>query len=248
MSGPVTLFLGRRAGTRVEFVAEDAHHLARVLRYQAGDRIWALDGENTVYEVELESIEPRLVVGTIRAEYPGLNEPALPTILVVGTIGQTKMDWLIEKATELGVSAVWPLTGRPHVGPGRVSRWRRMARSAAKQCRRASVPDVPEPRPLTECIAGLPGDSTRILADPAGATDLPPLAGTAIVVAVGPEKGFDPADREALLAAGFRPVSLGARRLRSETAAIALLATVAGARDKADGSKSAPWNSEAQER
>jgi 16S rRNA (uracil1498-N3)-methyltransferase len=242
MSGPVTLFFGRRAGDRFEFTAEDAHHLARVLRHKAGDRIWALDGEKAVYEVELESIDARRVVGVIVAEHAGLNEPAVPTILMVGTIGQTKMDWLIEKATELGVTAVWPLAGRPQVGPGRLGRWRRIARSAAKQCRRAVVPKVSEPLPLSERLAELPAGSMRILAEPDGTVKLPPLAGKVIVLAVGPEKGFEPGERAALLAAGFHAVSLGLRRLRSETAAMALLALVAGERDGEAGPKTGPWH------
>jgi len=239
LNGPVTLFYGTRRAGQFEFAPEDAHHLSRVLRHRIGDRIWALDGESTVYLVELEQIEARIVVGKILSSYPGVNEPAVPTILLMGAIGQTKMDWLVEKATELGATTVQPLSGRPRVGPGRLRRWQRIARSAAKQCRRACVPAVNEPEALTDVLAGLPSPSTRIIADPGGQPDLPPLGAGPIVLAVGPEKGFDPTEREALLAAGFQPFTLGGRRLRAETAAVALLAIVVRRRDGAGSVP--PW-------
>lgn len=241
MSGPVTLFFGIRRLARFEFAPEDSHHLCRVLRHVAGDRVWALDGEGSVYEVALEDVGPRQVTGAILAEHPGLNEPHAPTILLQGLIGQSKMDWLVEKATELGATEIRPILGGPRIGPGRLKRWQRIARSAAKQCRRARVPAILDPAELRAHLDELPASTVRLLADPAGAHELPDLGqGQVIVVAVGPEKGFEASAREELLAAAFQPVSLGQRRLRSETAAVCLLSLVAQKRDRPQGTD--PWS------
>lgn len=233
MNGPVTLFFGSRRLDRFEFAPEDSHHLCRVLRHSAGDRVWALDGRGSVYEVALEEVTPRHVQGSILAAYPGLNEPHAGTVLLQGLIGQSKMDWLVEKATELGATEIRPLSGSPKIGPGRLKRWQRIARSAAKQCRRARVPTIHEPAEAAVHLADLSSSALRLLADPAGVRELPqPCAGQEIVLAVGPEKGFDQVTREALMAASFKPVSLGPRRLRAETAAVCLLSLVAQRRDR----------------
>jgi len=242
MNGPVTLFFGTRRLHRFEFAPEDSHHLCRVLRHNEGDLVWAIDGFGSVYEVVLDEIKARQVTGTIQAEHRGLSEPEAPTILLQGLIGQSKMDWLVEKATELGVTEIRPLLGGPRIGPGRLKRWQRIVRSAAKQCRRARVPTLFDPGELRIHLADVPLKSVRLLADPAGAPDLPKLnAGSSIVLAVGPEKGFDPVSREALLADSFLPVSLGPRRLRAETAAVCLLSLVARLRDRS--ASACPWPS-----
>jgi len=241
MSGPVTLFFGTRRLDRFEFAAEDAHHLCRVLRHVAGDRVWALDGEGSAYEVALEAVAPRHVEGRIIGTYPGLNEAAADTILLQGLIAQSKMDWLVEKATELGVTEIRPLLGGPKIGPGRLKRWQRIARSASKQCRRARVPLLSDPAALEHHLRDLPNGSVRLLADPEGIMELPDLAAAGgIVVAVGPEKGFDGATRRSLLDASFQPVSLGPRRLRSETAAVCILSLLAQKRDRLAGKQ--PWD------
>jgi 16S rRNA (uracil1498-N3)-methyltransferase len=240
MSGPVTLFFGTRRLDRFEFAAEDAHHLCRVLRHIAGDRVWALDGNGSAYEVALETVAPRHVEGRIVGTYPNLNEAAAETILLQGLIGQSKMDWLVEKATELGVTEIRPLLGGPRIGPGRLKRWQRIARSASKQCRRARVPLLSDPVELEHHLRALPAESVRLLADPEGKRELPdlPIDG-AIVVAVGPEKGFDRATRRGLLDASFQPVSLGPRRLRAETAAVCMLSLLAQKRDRL--TREEPW-------
>jgi 16S rRNA (uracil1498-N3)-methyltransferase len=202
--------------------------------------VWAIDGLGSVYEVLLEETQARQVTGTIQAEHKGLNEPEVPTILLQGLVGQSKMDWLVEKATELGVTEIRPLLGGPRIGPGRLKRWQRIVRSAAKQCRRSRVPTLFDPGELRTHLADIPLKSVRLLADLTSAPGFPKLdAGSPIVLAVGPEKGFDPVAREALLAASFLPVSLGPRRLRAETAAVCLLSLVAHLRDRS--ALAMPW-------
>lgn len=225
MPEPVTFFFGQRVGRRFAFAPEDSHHLSRVLRHGPGDAVWAIDGSGTAFEVQIEDIGPRHCEGVIKGEHPRFNEPPFEMILVQGLIQQTKLDWLVEKATELGVREIRLVAGGPKVGPGRFGRWQRIARSASKQCRRGRIPVIHQPAPLEEILAALPHASARLLADPAGSPHVSCEGITSpIVLAVGPEKGFDANDKHRLIDSGFQFVSLGIRRLRSETAAIALLA------------------------
>jgi 16S rRNA (uracil1498-N3)-methyltransferase len=133
------------------------------------------------------------------------------------------MDVVVEKATELGVSRLAPmLTERCVAGRGQVARWRRIALAAAKQCGRTRVPEIDDPAPLAERLAASwPG--LRLLAweeaTERGWETLPARA-EAVAVLLGPEGGFTPAEAAAAQAAGFRPVSLGRRVLRAETAAL----------------------------
>ncbi len=224
MSEPITLFFGSRILERFELAPEDTHHAVRVLRHKKGDIIWCIDGSGSLFGIQLDKTGSRTAGGTIVSERHAHNEPPLETTLVCGLTLVSRMDWLIEKATELGVTTVRPVEGRRHVGPGRIKRWERMARSAAKQCRRGRIPDICAPAPLDAILSDLPGDSLRLLADASGgALPFPGPKVDRVVVAVGPDIGFSTDERKSLLQNGFRPVSLGARRLRTETAAVAIL-------------------------
>jgi 16S rRNA (uracil1498-N3)-methyltransferase len=135
------------------------------------------------------------------------------------------MDWVVEKATELGVHEIRPIQGGFAPGPGRVRRWSRIARSAAKQCCRGCVPEVHAPASLDLHLAELPAGGRRLLADFGGESPSNSrLQGDRVVLAVGHDSGFGTAEIELLKAAGFETVSLGSRRLRTETAVVTLLA------------------------
>jgi 16S rRNA (uracil1498-N3)-methyltransferase len=228
MAEPVTFFFGRKWLDRFEFSPEDSHHLIRVLRYAAGDVVWAIDGSGTAFEVRLTTDAPRHATGEIITSRSAHNEPSREVILIQGLIQQSRMDWLVEKATELGVWEVRPAATGGKVGPGRLKRWERICRSAAKQCLRGHVPKVSAPEALERILSDLPAGGMRILADMQGEKG---LGGSApdgpVALAVGPERGFSASARELLRAAGFRSVCLGSRRLRSETAAVTLLGLVA---------------------
>jgi 16S rRNA (uracil1498-N3)-methyltransferase len=228
MAEPVTFFFGRRWLDRFEFSAEDSHHLVRVLRHAAGDVVWGIDGSGTAFEVRLTDDAPRKAKGEIIHSLSDHNEPSRDLILIQGLIQQSKMDWLVEKATELGAREVRPAATGGKVGPGRLKRWERICRSAAKQCLRGRIPTVSAPLPLEEILANLPAGGTRILADFQGSSKFPdPGSDGPLVLAVGPERGFSAQARQALLDDGFQPLCLGSRRLRAETAAVTLL-SVAG--------------------
>lgn len=223
----ITFFFGRRILNRFEFSPEDSHHIVRVLRHQAGDVIWAIDGSGTALEVELDSVSPRKALGVIVTEHPDYNELPQQLILVCGMIQPGKMDWLVEKSVELGVHRVYTVHATVKPGPGRLMRWARLARSAAKQCKRGHVPEIDEPAGLEEVISRLPERGVRLLADSDGSPAFSEALGTgSVTVAVGPERGFSQTDKGLMMDNGFAPVSLGLRRLRAETAAVSILSLV----------------------
>ncbi len=239
-----TRFLVERKNIRFPFARLEGgehHHLSKVLRARPGRRVWLVDDAANSYEAEvLEAGESqtllRILVWTPAEETP-----------VRITLGQAllkskKMDWIVQKATELGVDVIIPLaTARAIVkvagGEGRrVERWRKISREAAKQSRRTSLPEVEEPLTFRAFLDGRPGTRKLILTEEGG-TPLREIlklgpgetAGAAmpvILLAVGPEGGWTKEEEEESRTAGFEPVSLGKRPLRSETAALGALAMI----------------------
>jgi 16S rRNA (uracil1498-N3)-methyltransferase len=221
-------------GGRVTFDAPQSRHLARVLRLRTGDTVVASDGAGHDYTVRLDAIGAR-VTGTVVSEATTGTESPLAITLVQGVPKGDKMETIVRAATELGVTGVRPaLTARTVVRLGasaaaeRAARWQRVAREAAKQCRRAVVPVVAAPAPLAECLpAARDSDLAVCLWEDGG----PPLA-TALAagpvrsaaVLIGPEGGLDATEVEAARRAGWQVVSLGSRVLRTETAGLAVIA------------------------
>lgn len=170
-------------------------------------------------------------------------DPALPVMLVMSVYKFDRMEWVLEKATELGVAEVAPVIARrteKHLAEAaekRAERWRRIVHEAAKQSRRSDVPLINDPCPLAARVKE-PARGTRIvLAEQERTTTLRSLieeaaeaAGEempALEIAIGPEGGWAPAEEALFDANGWRAASLGTRILRAETAAIAALAVVA---------------------
>jgi 16S rRNA (uracil1498-N3)-methyltransferase len=149
------------------------------------------------------------------------------------------MDWILQKAAELGVAAVHPVeSDRSEVKlegarrQRRVAHWRGVLAAACEQCGRARIPEVGPLRPLGEALSILaPTDGRRLFLDPDARLALPDLRledelPLAAVLAVGPEGGWSPGDRDALSAAGFEGLRLGPRVLRTETAGLAAMAAL----------------------
>jgi len=227
MTAPVTFFFGRHHSGRFTLDPEDSHHAVRVLRHKPGDVLWCIDGSGPAFEVDLERDDPRAAEGSVVAIHPDWNEPSVDVYLLTGMTQPARMDWLIEKATELGVRSIMPIKGRYKPGPGRKRRWSRIARSAAKQCQRGRIPDVFEPASLEELLGHIPESSRRLVAaleasEPILEADLD----LAVVLAVGHDSGFSEIESNLLSEAGFRPISLGARRLRTETAVLSGLQAI----------------------
>jgi len=209
-----------------------ASHISRVLRLTPGDEIFLFNGDGNEYAARLETASGRkteVMVGTARSVD---CESPVELLLLQGICRGQKMDLVIQKATELGVTSIQPVGCERSVvrldaerAQRRREHWQGVAVGAAEQCGRGIVPEVRTPEAFEQAVQGLPDDAVGILLDPAGEqgfSDLPPGPGSLALLA-GPEGGLSPAEREAAVRAGFRRVRLGPRILRTETAALVAL-------------------------
>ncbi|MBL8310400.1 MAG: 16S rRNA (uracil(1498)-N(3))-methyltransferase [Burkholderiales bacterium] len=203
-----------------------AQHV-RVLRLREGDGIVLFDGAGGETPATIVSIGKREVTVATGQHLDVEREAARQVTVYAGLIANDRMDWMIQKATELGVAAIQPIyTDRSQRIPGdiakRVDHWRAVAIAACEQCGRNRIPNVHAPQRLVEALAGTQG-ATNALLDADGEHGCSP--GTdAMNVFIGPEGGFAPHERDALLAHCGHKLRIGATVLRAETAAVAAMA------------------------
>jgi 16S rRNA (uracil1498-N3)-methyltransferase len=214
------------AGRRVRISGAELRHL-RTLRLGTGDGLVVFDECGREHHVILAQVGTQEAKAEIVDTREPRRESPLDLVLAPALLKGTKMDLVIEKATELGVRRVAPAITRYTIGQrGHVERWRRIALAAAKQSGRTVIPVVDEPAPLAELLASTwPG--LRLLAwEDEHATTLAalPTAASAVVVLIGPEGGFHADEVSAARAAGFATVKIAGRVLRAETASIAAVA------------------------
>ncbi|MFC5577311.1 16S rRNA (uracil(1498)-N(3))-methyltransferase [Lysobacter niabensis] len=224
------------AGSEVVLPESAAVHLARVLRLAVGDECVLFNGDGNDYAARISAMGKRELRVVVAAGREVDNESPLAITLLQGVARGEKMDLILQKATELGVTAIVPLwSQRSEVKldeartEKRLAHWRGVVASACEQCGRARVPDVAVPVSLPAALGALPAGELRLILDPDGELALGTLAvdkGTNVVLAVGPEGGWSPADREQLRAAGFHGLRLGPRILRTETAGLAAIAAL----------------------
>lgn len=226
----VLLWLGRLAspGDRVQLDAGESRHLTRVLRRGVGERAVLADGAGGWLDAIVLEAHPARTELRVEGVRHAPTEPVTAIELGFPILRPSRTEWLIEKATELGVSRFVPLlTARAQAHGAKPLRWRRVARSAAMQSLRSIPPEVMEPTSIEEWSSGIGRDVLRIVATPGG-TSLPDDAyPPCVALVVGPEGDLTGSELGALASAGFVGVHLGSRRLRAETAAIALVARVA---------------------
>ena len=238
-----TRFLVERQNIRLPLArleGREHHHLSKVLRARPGRRVWLVDDAATSYEAEVVEVGEEQTLLKILSVTPP-TEAALRIVLGQALLKTKTMDWVVQKATELGVDVIRPLAAARSVvklagdEAHRLERWRKISREAAKQSRRASLPDIEEPRLFRDFLGA--GDMARkLILTEGGGTPLreiltsapaPATVGLAeVVLAVGPEGGWTKDEEEGSLEAGFERVSLGSQPLRSETAALAALAMI----------------------
>jgi 16S rRNA (uracil1498-N3)-methyltransferase len=222
------------AGTEIALPEDVAAHLVRVLRLQAGDACVLFNGDGHDYDARLVTAGKREARAQILAARPLANESPLRITLLQGIARGEKMDWILQKATELGVTRILPVDSeRSEVkldaarAQKRLAHWREVVVSACEQSGRALIPDVSAPQPLALGAALREGNGFML--DPQGSASLAILARQdfdACTLAIGPEGGWSPRDRELLLVAGFQGLQLGPRILRTETAGIAAIAAL----------------------
>ena len=218
-----------------------AEHLARVLRVQPGNEADVVAG-GRVFHAEVAAVTPAEVRFNLIAEIQ--SDPALPLTLVLAVFKFDRMEWAIEKATELGAAAIAPVIAHrteKHLAQAaekRASRWRRIAHEAAQQARRSDVPMIEDPVPLAARVRALSNSTRIVLAEQERTTTLrhtvEEVMASAVAempafeIAIGPEGGWAPGEEALFDANGWRAASLGPRILRVETAALAALAIIAG--------------------
>lgn len=203
-----------------------------VLRLGAGARVALLGSDGAEYEGRIVRFDRDRAIVQVNGTVAAARERRL--ILATAIIKGARMDFIVEKAAELGASELWPiLCARGIVrspGEERLARWRRIAQAAAKQSLASRAILLREPRAFADLIREAPGGTLRIVctigAEPIGSV-LRRSRADAIMMLCGPEGDLDERERESAVAAGFVPAGLGPNRLRSETAAIAALSIAA---------------------
>lgn len=211
---------------------DELHHLRDVLRLAPGTPVEVFDGAGSSYTGIVQGEGAATFVGALVAA-PVRAEAGLEMTVALALIRPERFEWALEKLTELGVRAIVPVRAeRSEVRlpesriDARRERWERIVRNAAKQSRRTRIPDIGRPCTVAELVAESAAETDRvILAESGGgpwpAADRLPARSA---LAVGPEGGWTAAELQAAVAGGWRPVTLGARILRTETAAVAALA------------------------
>jgi 16S rRNA (uracil1498-N3)-methyltransferase len=218
---------------RVILPEDEARHVRTVLRGEKGDEMTVVDGEGGWYRATITHVASEQVVGTIVEERADVGEPAVDVTVALGLLKtRSRFETFVEKAVELGVRRIVPLrTARTERDTIREERLRNVMVAAMKQCRRSRLPDLAEPQ-SPDALLAASGAGVSLVCH-AGEEAVPirrAVSGAgpdaSALVLVGPEGGLSPAEVETAVAAGCTPVSLGARRLRAETAGLAALHSV----------------------
>lgn len=221
-------------GARVTLPETVANHLLRVLRLSTGAELILFNGDGHDYHARIDQAERRAATVTIGERLAARAESPLSIVLAQGIARGEKMDWVLQKATELGVGAVVPLRTEwtevrldAQRAERRHQHWLGVIASACEQSGRATLPALAPANELATWAAGLPDNCLRLALDPDGeqslATCPQPPAAAPVVLVIGPEGGLSGRDLAALRAAGFVGLRLGPRVLRTETAGIAAI-------------------------
>jgi 16S rRNA (uracil1498-N3)-methyltransferase len=229
-------------GSVVELPPDTASHLAKVLRARSGDSLVLFNGDGREFDGTIESVRGSRVSASVGDSRLVDRESPLNVTLVQCVPRGDRMDFIVQKATELGVGRIVPVLSQRSVvrldkvqAESKAGHWRAVAVSACEQCGRNRLPGVEAAQPLLKFLGeAAPGAGPRLVFEPEAAPYSRGPAGAgggapedAIVdvqIAIGPEGGFAPDEVEAFRVAGFSRVGLGPRILRTETAAIAALA------------------------
>jgi 16S rRNA (uracil1498-N3)-methyltransferase len=223
------------AGTEITLPESAAKHVTRVLRLRADDPLVIFDGRGGDFRAEIASITGGTVRVRLLGHVAGRPESPLAITLIQGLSRGERMDWTLQKATELGVSVIAPvLTARSVVrldarqAEAKLRHWQAIVVAACEQSGRSIVPELRAPEPLRACLARPARSALRVVLDPNAGAELTeiPAPADAVDLLIGPEGGFEADELEAARAAGYRSARLGPRVLRTETAGIVALAVL----------------------
>jgi 16S rRNA (uracil1498-N3)-methyltransferase len=218
-------------GQTLSLPAGAARHV-QVLRLQPGDVITLFNGDGGEFEATVTRMGRSDVDVDIGVHHAVEREAVRAVHLLAGITANERMDWLVEKATELGVASITPLVAERSVlklkgerAEKKLAHWQGIAVASAEQCGRNRVPPVHAAVTLAEWLKKAPPGERWVLSLSEGTQSLGQMWGAGpVTVLSGPEGGLSPSEELAALAAGFAPVTLGPRVLRAETAPLAVLA------------------------
>lgn len=224
------------SGGTFELPPEAAHHAARVLRLREGYSVEMFDGLGNACRGTIVELRGKHVsvggIGAVSAD----RESPLRIVLAQALSGSEKMDWVIQKATELGVAEIQPLATERSVArlsaertDKRIAHWRQVAIAACEQCGRNLLPEIHAPLDIMAWLQQMkPQPGTKLILLPQSAVSLhdQEKPQDKVTLLVGAEGGFSEAESASALQCGFVPIRMGARVLRTETAAIAGLAAL----------------------
>jgi len=223
-------------GARVQLPEHAAHHAREVLRLRSGEVVQVFDGRGQEWQAVLEAVTRREVSAHLGQALVPRPESPLRLVLALSPLKGDRMEIVVQKATELGASEIWPVVtartdaaARPALQGSRQDRWEKIASGAAEQCGRAVVPGIAPTATLDQLLAA-PFAGRKALLLEIGAP--PALASLprpeSLLILVGPAGGFEASELQRVARAGFLAVGLGPRLLRAETAAIAAVALAQG--------------------
>ena len=223
-------------GDTLRIAGQDGVHIRRSLRMQPGDSVTVCDGRGNDYATEIAGFDGDEVVLSVTARTQTVSEPSVKVTLYQGFPKGEKMEWIIQKAVELGVARIVPVvTSRSIAKPGdkaarKTERWQKIADEAAGQCGRGILPEVAMPMTFREALPLMTAAPLFVCYEAGGKSFSELLTTTPDEVGlfVGPEGGISPAEIEALTAAGAQCATLGKRILRCETAPLAALTLLMG--------------------
>jgi len=216
-----------------EVAGAELHHMRDVMRLPIGSAVSILDAAGGEHYGMLVRYDRDRAIIQIEASLPPRMHPRI--ILATAIVKGPRMDFIVEKAAELGAAELWPIVSAHAVvrtpGAERILRWRRLAIAAAKQSHSPGPMEVLQPMNFGDLIRAVPKDTLAIICAPGGeplGDAIRRLEPRTILIAVGPEGGFDAGERAAASRQGFVAAGLGPNRLRSETAALAAVSIAAG--------------------
>lgn len=220
----------------VHISGEDVAHITKVLRLKAGDEVIVCDGQKTDYLCKVSQTDKNLVTLEVCSQSENNAESLISITLYQGVPKSDKMDFIIQKAVELGVCKIVPVESSRCVakikdGDKKTLRWQKIAEEAAKQCGRGIIPEIGKPCSFAEAVAAdgfdlkiIPYECEKDGSLKSVLKGVPKRAD--IAVYIGPEGGFEKSEIETAVSKGAVPVTLGKRILRCETAGIAAVSAV----------------------
>lgn len=237
--------LVKEMGVYLSLPKELAHQVRDVLRLNPGEKLILLDNQGNEILATVEGSSRAGVIVQLLERHPGKSASPLRIVLCQGLMKSARFEWVLEKGTELGVSAFVPIhchrsaAGLQEVGAAKLQRWQRIIQEATEQCGRATLPELLLVRPLTQALQEIPTGALAIMPweEAEGRSLRDVLAGVRMRVAgvvipqtillfIGPEGGLTPEETVLARKHGAQVVTLGSRILRAETAALASIANV----------------------